>query len=265
MSNAAVPMRTENNGELLAVEEVPWRLVMLQGGRSLTSRLITAGVVLVGTVLMVELCTRSYASGTLLGPALVWLCMSLAGIELAWYLLLVKLELGNKAMWEGRTEAFTALVIGGCSLLLLITMLLTGGPAVATNVLSWNEGFIVPVIGSGLLNIGIMLAKIIAKALEDLSLVAPIESSTPAIVILFGIVFLGEMPGVWGWSGIWLLAIGTYTLGIRDLFDKLAASRESPQASTLETIVGEQRHGWRYQLSVWLPPIILLPQRLGVC
>jgi uncharacterized membrane protein len=264
MSDVSLAVRTASGSPEVAEPKMPWRLVVLQGGSSLPSRILTTGLVLGGTVIGVEYCARGYAAGTLVGPLLVWLCMGLAGIQLAWYLLLAKLELNNKSVWGGRDEAFTALVIGGCSLLLFLITVLTGGPAVATYAMSWNEGFIVPAIGSGILNIGIMVAKIKAKAREDLSLVAPIESSTPAIVILFGIFFLGEMPGVWGWTGIWLLALGTYTLGIRDLFDKLAVSRKAQQASTLETLVGEQRSGWRYQAAVWLAPIISLKQSVGV-
>lgn len=217
--------------------------------------------ILAGTVLIVKWSEAAYHDKQLSAAALVWLCVGIGVSQHAWYQVISKTELNRKEIWNNRSAAFTALVMGATSLLLFAVSFTTGGPQISTANWSWNSGFWFPMLATGLLNIGIQFANTRAKALEDLSLVAPIATSTPAIVILVGIVVLGEMPGKLGWAGIWLLALGTYTLGIKDLFEKLA--KPSPKPSTLEMIVGERRSGWRFWLSVWLAPITSLSRSRG--
>lgn len=223
---------------------------------------LLAIAILVGTILLVKWCEAAYYSNQLSAAALVWLCVGIGVTQHAWYQVVSKAELSRKEIWGKRNATFIGLVMGVTSLLLFTISLTTGGPQISTHIWSWNSGFWFPVLATGLLNIGIQFANTRAKALEDLSLVSPISTSTPAVVILIGIFVLGEMPGVLGWAGIWLLALGTYTLGIKDLLEKLAKPSTNP--TTLNAIVGEKRSGWKFWLSVWFAPITSLSRSRGV-
>lgn len=59
----------------------------------------------------------------------------------------------------------------------------------------------------------------LSKALEkgDLSHVYPIMRSTPALVLIFAIIFLKEQVSVLGISGIGLIVLGTYTINIKKM------------------------------------------------
>ena len=59
----------------------------------------------------------------------------------------------------------------------------------------------------------------LAKSLErgDLSLVYPIMRSSPALVLIFSVAILGENVNAFGVSGILLVALGVYTIGMEKL------------------------------------------------
>ena len=59
----------------------------------------------------------------------------------------------------------------------------------------------------------------LAKSLEngDLSLVYPIMRSSPALVLVFSVAFLGEQVSSTGIGGILLVAVGVYTIGMNRL------------------------------------------------
>jgi|SRR3989344_2447475 len=85
-------------------------------------------------------------------------------------------------------------------------------------------GFHIPQIGNkfwiaagitGVLNVGVQYWATKSKALEDVSIVAPLSATMPAWLIIFSGILLNEWPTVYGRYGIALVAIGAYTLNLR--------------------------------------------------
>ncbi len=146
--------------------------------------------------------------------------------------------------WKNRSSALVALHQGFAALILLGISVATGGPVV-------KPGFWLPIVVTGVLNIGIMFGKMRARALEDVSLVTPIDSTTPAVVIVTSMIILGEYPSTMGWVGIWLLVVGTYILNIQDVRQKLAERMEKE---------GTPPAWWR----VYLAPFLALGKSAGV-
>ena len=146
--------------------------------------------------------------------------------------------------WKNRSALVTFLELALASALLMAYSLATGGPRLST-------GWLFPVLATGVLNIGILYAKTRARALEDVSLVTPIDSTTPAIVILTAMIIVGEYPSALGWIGIWVLVLGTYILNIQELRQKL-----------LEKEQGGPR--WQRELRTWLVPFLAFSKSIGV-
>jgi len=153
-------------------------------------------------------------------------------------------KLFQRGDWESRSALVTALAMSGAAVTLFAYSFTTGGPQM-------SPGWVIPVIVTGTLNIGIMYAKTRARAIEDVSLVAPIDSTTPAIVIVTAMIIVGEYPTILGWIGIWVLVIGTYVLNIQSVWEKLAER------------VGDEG-GWRGQVKIWLAPFVMLGRSAGV-
>ncbi len=151
--------------------------------------------------------------------------------------------------WKDRSSALVALHLGTAAVLLFGWSGATGGSQFTEGF----EPFLWPMVATGVLNIGIMFAKMRARALEDVSLVAPIDSTTPAVVIVTSMVILGEYPSPLGWAGIWLLVLGTYVLNIQDVGAKLAERLARAQE-------GETIPRWR----VYLAPFLALRRSVGV-
>ena len=107
-----------------------------------------------------------------------------------------------------------------------------------------------PVLATGVLNIGIMYAKTRARALEQVSLVTPIDSTTPAIVIITAMIIIGEYPTKLGWLGVWVLVLGTYILNIQELRQKLLENTANPS--------------WQKRLLAWIAPFLALRRSAGV-
>ncbi|MEX0649614.1 MAG: EamA family transporter [Candidatus Andersenbacteria bacterium] len=189
--------------------------------------------------------------------------------------------LNNKEVWKPRSAAFTALNRGAAAVLLFVIASVTGGPNI-------QEGFWVPVLIAGVLNIGIQFAGVRARTLEDLSLVTPISSSTPTLVILVSMLFLGEYPTSLGVVGIGVVAFGTYTLQLGEakkrvvarqlLIEKLgrAPTKEEldrelkgeklPQSeeSTPNFAGQKAEEGLLFWIQVFLAPILSLRESAGV-
>ena len=146
--------------------------------------------------------------------------------------------------WKNRSALVTFLELALASALLMAYSLAPGGPRLST-------GWLFPVLATGVLNIGILYAKTRARALEDVSLVTPIDSTTPAIVILTAMIIVGEYPSALGWIGIWVLVLGTYILNIQELRQKL-----------LEKEQGGPR--WQRELRTWLVPFLAFSKSIGV-
>lgn len=147
--------------------------------------------------------------------------------------------------WKGKASALTFLCFGGTAVALLAISFAGGGPELKTD---WLR----PVLWSGVLNIGIGLAKMWARAIEDVSLVTPIDSTTPAIVIFFSMAMLHEYPSTLGWLGIWLMVVGTYILNIQDVRQKLTEK------------LGADVVGWKRQARIWFAPFLALGRSNGV-
>lgn len=152
----------------------------------------------------------------------------------------------QRGNWANRSALVAATASGGAACMLIAYSLALGGPYL-------QEGWVLPVILTGILNIGIIYARTRARAIEDVSLVTPIDSTTPAIVIFTAIVINGEYPPFLGWLGIWVMVIGTYVLNIQELREKLLKSQELAALSW-----------WRKQLRIWLTPFLVFRKSAGV-
>lgn len=146
--------------------------------------------------------------------------------------------------WRNRSALVTALANIGAALFLLAYSFATGGPQFMV------QHWWFPVLATGVLNIGILYGKMRARALEEVSLVTPIDSTTPAVVILTSMIILGEYPTRLGWLGIWLMVVGTYILNIDDLRQKM------------KTMGGGK--WWQVEARAWLAPFSAITRSSGV-
>lgn len=150
----------------------------------------------------------------------------------------------QRGEWKNRSAFLTAIEFAFASILLIAYSLATGGPQL-------SDGWLFPVLATGTLNIGIGYAKTRARALEDVSLVTPIDSTTPAIVIITAMIIVGEYPNALGWAGIWVLVLGTYILNIQELRKKILEREGSGPK-------------WVREARVWLAPFLALGKSIGV-
>ncbi|MBI5221957.1 MAG: EamA family transporter [Candidatus Magasanikbacteria bacterium] len=164
-------------------------------------------------------------------------------LALAFYNVLSKIF--QRDDWRNRSALVSVATSVGAAILLLVYSLVTGGPQL-------SAGWLFPILATGVLNIGIMFAKVRARALEDVSLVSPIDSTTPAVVILTAMIIVGEFPTRLGWVGIWVLVLGTYILNIQELRQQLLT----------RGMAGGSR--WWRELRVWLAPFLALRKSTGV-
>lgn len=157
--------------------------------------------------------------------------------------------------WRERTSLLVFLHQGVASIFLFTASFATGGPEI-------QPGFLFPMLVTGILNIFIMLCNMRARSLEDISLVAPISSTTPAIVIITSIIINGEYPSQLGWVGIWLLVIGTYTLNIQDMKEELLDNKK--KAKLAEQIGVKGPGGLQQALRVYFAPFLAIKRSTGV-
>lgn len=179
----------------------------------------------------------------------VWRVFTLMGIGtflFAVYNVSTKSIFNKHQGLKNREAALTVLVMGCTSVILFVLCAFTGGPDI-------HGGFILAVVATGVLNIVIQFANMRSKVLADVSLVSPISSTTPAIVILTSFVILGEFPTVIGWIGIWVLALGTYALSLTDWWNQLAEQTSVQYRSTLGRWV-----------ALWFAPFLALTSNMGV-
>ncbi len=109
----------------------------------------------------------------------------------------------------------TAAIMTVGTLALFAAFLANGQPA------DIQPGFWQAVAISGALNVLISALSIKALELGEASLVVPIADTTPAAIVVTAMVVTGERPDASGMAGIALLVLGTYTLNIHELVDKL--------------------------------------------
>lgn len=160
----------------------------------------------------------------------------------------------SKGDWQNRTATLTTLQMFGAASLGFVTAYATGGPEI-------TPGFWAAAITTGVLNIVIGFAKNRARALEEVALVTPIDSTTPAVVIVTSMIILGEYPSTVGWLGIWVMVAGTYVLNIQDvrgkLEERLARARGTgPVAKPIPY--------WKQQAMIWFAPFLALGRSAGV-
>ena len=75
---------------------------------------------------------------------------------------------------------------------------------------------------TGLLNVAISYCGFKAVASkEDVSIVIPIRDTTPAIIVFTAWFITGERPSAIGYLGVLFLVMGTYTLNVHTLMEKL--------------------------------------------
>ncbi|HBB65191.1 MAG TPA: hypothetical protein DCZ84_00940 [Candidatus Vogelbacteria bacterium] len=145
----------------------------------------------------------------------------------------------QKPQLKKRIMTLAGLVGLVATVLLFLVAFITGGMEV-------TEGWWKPVLITGVLAGGVLFAEFKAFSLEDASLVAPISSTTPALVIVTSFIILGEYPSSAGWVGIQFIVLGTYLLNIQT---HLRRCREA---------------GTRITWKDWLAPFIMLAKSKGV-
>ena len=100
--------------------------------------------------------------------------------------------------------------------LLTVTLFLTGVlllPIVAVvGFPEIKEGFLLPLIGTIVLNLISQNLFIHAFKLSDASLIAPLRLIVPPLVIVTGFMFLGEKPSMLGALGIFITMVGLWFL-----------------------------------------------------
>lgn len=79
-----------------------------------------------------------------------------------------------------------------------------------------TRGLWLPLLATSFLNIVIQYGNLRALKLGDVSLVAPISAAQPMVVLIPSWFILGEVPGMWGYFGLLLLAIGFYVLSFAE-------------------------------------------------
>lgn len=103
----------------------------------------------------------------------------------------------------------TAIRSAGASLSsLIIGFAWAGSPNIET-------AFWKPFAATAVLNIGIMYGQVRSLQLADASLVGPISSTMPLLVIFMSLLILGEWPTFWGRIGIVFIAFGSYVLNLQ--------------------------------------------------
>ncbi|OGZ17342.1 MAG: hypothetical protein A3G11_00210 [Candidatus Lloydbacteria bacterium RIFCSPLOWO2_12_FULL_51_9] len=100
------------------------------------------------------------------------------------------------------------------------------------------HGLWLPLLATSVLNIIIQFGNLRALKLGDVSLVAPISAAQPMIVLIPSWFILGEVPGMWGYIGLLLLAVGFYVLSFAE------------EVFILDPVTGEKKP--------WHPPEYLL-------
>ena len=138
--------------------------------------------------------------------------------------------------WGNRAALFTGLVNAAASILLFCVAFCTGG-------VEGKGSWLMPLLGTAVLNIVIQFANTKAVLLEEASLVVPVGATTPATIIFASMIMLGEYPTSLGWVGISVITLGTYILNIQAYLEKKKNVRT-----------------WRN----WLAPFLMLGKSRGV-
>jgi drug/metabolite transporter (DMT)-like permease len=115
----------------------------------------------------------------------------------------------KRAMHEGDEVAIAFILTAVTAAVLLPVSVLRGAPPL-------GAGFATALLVSG--GINAVAAVLIARAVHrsDLSLVSPLQSTTPLFMLPTGLVLLGELPDARGMAGVLVIVAGGYVLNMRD-------------------------------------------------
>jgi drug/metabolite transporter (DMT)-like permease len=130
-----------------------------------------------------------------------------------WILLALTAALGTaarealvKSAMRPGDAAVVAFIVAACTAAVVTPFALAGGLPVRTGSFWWA------LMVSGTINAAAAVMVARAVHVSELSLVSPLQSATPAIMVVTGALILGEAPGVAGVAGILLIVIGAYVL-----------------------------------------------------
>lgn len=149
--------------------------------------------------------------------------------------LLALFQVINKKLLVKQAPADCISVINflGSGVLLLAISLLFDPPHIE-NWFGFPQGLFWPLIATSVLNIVILFGNVRALTYGDVSLIAPIAATQPMVVLIPAWLILGEVPGVWGYAGLFLLALGMYVFSFVE------------EVYVIDPATGEKR--------AWLPP-----------
>jgi uncharacterized membrane protein len=115
-----------------------------------------------------------------------------------------------KSVMRPGEATVVALVVAAGTASVLAPFALLAGLQVSDGSYWWS------LVVSGSINAAAAVMIVRAVHTSDLSLVSPLQSTTPLFMILTGAVFLGELPSARGAGGIVLIAAGAYVLNMAD-------------------------------------------------
>ncbi|OGN02478.1 MAG: hypothetical protein A2655_02015 [Candidatus Yanofskybacteria bacterium RIFCSPHIGHO2_01_FULL_43_42] len=141
--------------------------------------------------------------------------------------------------FQNHTALFTGMI--GCLAvsMLFVASYFSGG-------MELTSDWWVPVLITGGLIGGYLYAEVKAFSIGDVSLVAPIASTTPASIILASMIILGEMPSRMGWLGICFVVTGTYIVNIQGYFEQ------------------RNSEGYVRRWRDWLVPLLMLKKSVAI-
>lgn len=135
---------------------------------------------------------------------------------------IINKNLINKAIPSDCIGAINSLGSG----ILLFGISYTWSPPLIESWFVYPTGLFWPLIATSLLNIVIIYGNLRALKYGDVSLIGPIAATQPLAVIIPSWLILGEVPGTWGYIGLWLLAVGFYVFSISEHKDMYVKSED---------------------------------------
>lgn len=154
--------------------------------------------------------------------------------------------------WKDKTSAFLVVYQGIAAVGLIAIALLTDTQVIKSSL----PDFLWPLLITGICNIAFQYLFARAHAIEEVSLVSPILASTPTILVLSSMLILHEYPSALGWFGIWLVAVGGYSLNLHKLREKWQ------QRGSYDPVTW--RGKIKQEAKIWLAPILALRESKGV-
>src|SRR3989338_6069686 len=103
----------------------------------------------------------------------------------------------------------------GSGALLLVASLVFNPPRI-DNWFDFPQGFLWPLFAAGALNVIIMFGRVRALRYGDVSLITPLSATQPMVVLIPSWFILGEAPDIWGYIGLFLLAVGVYVFSFAE-------------------------------------------------